>query len=261
MALVKIDFDRAKADILAAMPHGVDRSRILKGLGAAAFAHWKKLAKERVNSTERDYVAGLKLEEDGDTTIIALDGTMPNMVEWGWGGGDMREWMLRSKKAKQGKRGPYLVIPFRHGTPGTTGANVGPQMPAAIYEVARKLSPTVSRPGRGVSTHGGKTTMWGQRLHAGLPMGPQARRILTRKEKPWHSNPLHEGMVRKAKTISTGAEQTTGYQTFRTISMHSNEPGKHWIHPGIKPRMIHRDVQRYVRKIAHALVMQALEDR
>lgn len=261
MALIKADFDQAKAAIMAAMPHSVDRERILKGIGAAALGHWKKKATLTVRSTRRDYINGLALEETPETTAIHLDGTVPNMVEWGWPGGDMREWMLRSKRAKQGKKGPYLTIPFRHGSPETTGANVGPEMPAAVYEVAKRLKATVSRPGRGVSTHGGRTTLWGQRLHAGMPMSAQARKILTRKEKPWHTNPIHEGMVRKAKTISNGSQQTTGYTTFRTISAHTNEPGKHWVHPGIRPRMIHLEVQRYIKKIAHAVVMQALEDK
>ena len=51
--------------------------------------------------------------------MLTLEGTVPNMVEQGWTGGDLRQWLLHGPNAKQGKNGPYNVIPFGHGTPGT----------------------------------------------------------------------------------------------------------------------------------------------
>lgn len=257
MTIVKVDISKTQAAILGALPRSADRDRIVRGLGAAAMAQWKKLAQERLRSTSRDYIAGLEHTTEAGKAVIVLNGVLPNMIERGWRGGDMREWMLASGKAKQGKNGPYLVVPFRHGGPETGGRNVGPSMPTSIYEAARRLKPTISRPGPPVATQGGQTTVYGQRLHPGLPMKAQAKQILQRKEKPWHASSIYLGMIRKGKEIAGGRVQTTGYQTFRTISMHTRDKGRHWVHPGIQARNLARQVNVYLGKIATAIVAQA----
>jgi len=271
--LIKVDLQRIKATVIAAMPHGPDRQRIVKGIGAAAMHYWKTLAQQQLRSSARDYTAGLELKEgrDGRGATIELNGQLPNMVEQGWSGGDMRSWLLNSPKAKQGKNGPYLVVPFRHGTPGTSGRNVGAPMPGPIHTVVKKLMPTLSRPGKPVSTAGGQTTVYGKRLHPKLPMRQAARRILQRKEKPWHTTGLYMGMVRKAQNTAGGLK-TSGYQTFRTITGNTNqeafkdEKGEfgpagdmrgHWVHPGIKPRNLARQVEKHIAKIATHIVRQA----
>lgn len=262
--MISVKLDQAKATILASLPATADRTRIVRGLSAAALQKWKKLAQERLRSTSRDYVNGLEHSIEGEKATISLNGKLPNMIERGWPGGDMRDWLLSSPKAKQGKRGPYLVVPFRHGSPETTGRNVGPTMPDSIYDVAKKLSPTLSRPGKAVSNQGGRTTVWGARLHPGLPMSAQARGILGRVEKPWHATSIYMDMVRKGKHIAGGKIQTTGYHTFRTISravrMGEDEQGfmrANWTHPGIHARNLAREVEKYIAKIASAVVAQA----
>jgi len=269
--LIKIDLQRIKATVIAAMPHGADRSRIVRGIGAAAMHYWKTLASQQLRSSKQDYIDGLELKEgrDGHGTEVSLNGALPNMIEQGWSGGDMRAWLLSSPKAKQGKRGPYLVVPFRHGTPGTV--NAGAAMPGSIHTVVQKLMPTLSRPGKPVSTAGGQTTVYGKRLHPGLPMRQAARQILNRVEKPWHATSVYMGMIRKAQMTKKGL-QTSGYQTFRTISANTRQPeftdtkGEHgpagdkrghWVHPGIKARNIARQVERHLEKIATHVVRQA----
>jgi hypothetical protein len=264
--LVKIDLEGVKATLIASVPHDVDRQRILKGIGAAAMHYWKKLAQQQLKSTSRDYIAGIELKETpGGGVTVELNGQLANMVEQGFSGGDMRAWMLSSPKAKQGKNGPYLVVPFRHGTPGTSGRNVGAAMPGPIHTAAKKLLGTLSRPGKPVSTTGGQTTIYGKRLHPGLTMRQAARQILKRKEKPWHATGIYMGMIRKEKLVK-GGPQTSGYQTFRTISAKvrvdpndPNSPMKHWVHPGIKPRNIARQVQKHIEKLATHIVRQATQ--
>lgn len=261
--MISVKLEPAKATILAALPATPDRQRIIKGLGAAAMAKWKKLAQERLKSTSRDYINGLEHTVEGETATISLNGKLPNLVEQGFAGGDMRQWMLKSPKAKMGARGPYLIVPFRHGTPGTTGRNVGPTMPTSIHEVAKTLSPTISRPGKAITGEGGQTTVWGKRLHPGLPMKAAARRILTRHEKPWHASPLYMSMVRKGQHTAAGI-QTSGYTTFRTISsarhMGEDEDGNmrtNWHHPGIEARNLAAEVQKHIEKLAKAVVVKA----
>ena len=97
--------------VLARIPSQRDRENVIKGLHASAFAEWKRLAKQELKSSSRDYSAGLSEEVDRTTSTITLSGTFPNMIEKGFAGGDMRQWMLKSPKAKQGKNGKYIVIP------------------------------------------------------------------------------------------------------------------------------------------------------
>ena len=138
--------------------------------------------------TSRDYVGGLQYRADDERAFIVLEGRVPNMVENGWSGGDMRQWLLSGKNVKMGKNGPYNTVPFNHGTPGTGGRNVGKPMPKSIYEAARQLGPTLSRPG---GPSGPGATQWGDRLHPGRPMKQQAVDILNSKDKPWHSTSIY----------------------------------------------------------------------
>ena len=259
--LVSVDLTKVQAQILSAVPHSPDTMRIVRGLGAAAMHQWKKQAQQNLKSTARDYLAGLKHTISGNKAILTLECQLPNMVEQGWDGGDMREWMLAGGRVKQGPNGPYRVIPFRHGTPGTGGRNVGRKMPKEIYDVAKTLKHTLRRPGKNVKSGSLGTEVQGKRLHPGLPMSEQARDILKRKEKPHHATSIYMGMIRKGKEIAGGKTQTTGYQTFRTISKHSSDAEHHWIHPGIKPRHLAQKVNKYIGEVAQSIVMAALEGK
>jgi len=254
--LITVDLSRARAQILASLPSTKDRERILRGIGAAASATWKQLAQAELKSTARDYIAGITAPAMGvgaDKVEIALEGRIPNMVEQGWPGGDLRQWLLKGPNVKQGKNGPYNVVPFRHGVPGTGGRNVGTPMPGPIYDVAKKLAPTISRPGEAMGGAPGRATVWGERLHLGLKMGQDARGILSSLQKPWHATSIYMSMVRKAQPTRAGRYQTSGYTTFRTISQHTSAEGLHWVHPGIRARRLVEKVQSKMEKIAHDL--------
>lgn len=253
--IIAIDLRPIQASIVATMPTSDDRTRILRGLGAAAVATWKKIAQAELRSTARDYIAGISAPVyTKDSVTITLEGRLPNMVEQGWDGGDMREWLLKSPKAKQGKNGPYMVIPFRHGAPGTSGRNVGNEMPQSIYALARKLAPTTTQEG----PDGGLRTAWGQRLGLRTKgMTADARGILKSLQRPWHSTSVFMGMVRKAQPTKAGL-RTSGYTTFRTISMHTNEPGKHWVHPGIRARELASKANTQMTGMAQQLVSEYL---
>lgn len=250
MAILRIQVGDLHHTIVGTVPNAADVQRILQGLGAAGMQKWKKLAQTNLRSTSRDYAAGLGIEYTANQAIITLEGMLPNMIENGWPGGDMRKWMLQSPKAKMGKNGRYLIVPFRHGTPGTSGRNVGAPMPGSIYQVAKNLAPTISRPGTG-----GGNTKWGGRLHPGLPMAAKTKKLLQAKAKPHHTTSLFMGMVRKEKTYE-GATQSS-YSTFRVISEKSNGKG-HWIHPGVKAKRFAPQVQAYVEKISAAIIATAL---
>jgi len=237
MPLLKYDLSPFKAALLSAYPSPGDMERFIGGLAVAARQRIIGMAQKQLRTSARDYVAGVQdIEMKGKVARIVLAGTVPNMVENGWPETDLRLTLLgpgakNVKVAKDGSR--YNTVPFRHGTPGSSGRNVGTQMPKSIYAVAKKLTPTLSRPG--VITGGrGTIVAYGQRLNPGMKMGAAARRILTTKAKPWHTSPLHLGMIREEKTYAKATQSQ--YTTFRRISTNSRNGKEHWLHPGITAR-------------------------
>lgn len=259
--VLRVDMGPLAATLLRTLPQADDKVRMTRALAASARAFWVSLAQSRLHTTARDYVQGIRDEIGDDVATISLEGLMPNMIEEGWSGGDMRDWMLHSAHAKMGKNGPYNVIPFGHGAPGGGGKNVGAPMPIDIHRAAKLLAPTLSRPGK-VESKGGRTVAYGQRLTPGSRnVSEIAKGLLTQKRQPWHANSIYLGMIREGKQFSSGKTQTTGYKTFRTISMNSNEPGKHWYHPGIKPRHFAHEVVSHMESIAADIILATLRDQ
>lgn len=252
---IKVNIAPMVRDITARLPTESDKKRIIAGLGAAAYQFWTKLAQTQLKSSSRDYVNALVYAVDDSRATVALVGQIPNMIENGWPGGDMKGYLLSGKNVKHSKDGtPYNTVPFRHGAPTSSGRNTGAQMPMSIYKVAQKLAPTISRPMSEQGKAGG--TQWGGRLHPGLPMKDLTRKVLTRKMQPWHKSGVYEGMVRKAQPTAAGKLQTSGYTTFRRVSAKSDP--KAFIHPGIAPRKFAKQVSRYVEKIAADVVQKAI---
>lgn len=253
--MVAIDLSPLAVAIGGAAPHHADLKRVLQGMASAARGEWVRLAQTELRTTARDYIQGIQEpEEKGDAKIaIALVGVLPNMIENGWDGGDLRKTLLgpssRAKTAADGSR--YNTIPFRHGAPGSSGRNTGRPMPTAIHQVVKHLAPTISRPGH-LKGKKGLTSTYGERLHPGMKMSKQAQKIMSRKERPHHKSSIYEGMIRKQKTYE-GATQNQ-YTTFRRIS---SKVRVGWIHPGITARKLGDKVGRYVAKIQADLIRQA----
>lgn len=247
---VRVDLSQLGRAVMQTVPPKASRAQFLAGIGAAARQHWIQLAQRELRSTSRDYVAGIQDVVQGDRTIsITLTGMMPNMIENGWPGGDMREWMLQSAKAKPTKAGgKYLVVPFRHGSPSSGGRNVGAAMPQPIHEVAKKLAPTRT-------AIGGQKTQWGGRLNLGMKMRQDARDILSTKKKEWHSSSTFMGMVRQQKTYEKARQSQ--YTTFRTIATRGPDTDpRSWMHPGIAAKRFAPRVQQHVNKLAAAFIAQ-----
>lgn len=261
-----MSLERIARDLIASLPSKDDQNRMVTALGAAALQYWKRLAQQKLRSTSRDYVNGLVVEQGEGTFKITLNGVLPNMIETGFRGGDMRKWMLRGPRVRTGKRGnKYLVIPFQHGTPGSSGRNVGQEMPKSIYEAARQLSATRSRPAAGAP--GGRTVQYGERLtERSRGVGDEARKLLTTKQKPWHASSVFRGMIREAKTFKK-TTQTTGYQTFRTISDSvirgrtdaAGDALEHWYHPGIRASRFAQQTRAHITEIAGRMLQGAMK--
>lgn len=257
--LIQIDLQPLIAATLNSLPSGPDQTRILKGAGAAAIFYWRQIAQKTLSSTARDYIAGLQYAETDKKVTITLNGAMPNHVEQGMAPYDMRQTLLYGPKAKISKDGSrYATIPFRHGTPKTGGRNVGRPMPKAIHNSAKKLLATLSRPGAPVKSGKAGMTLWGERLTK-KNAAKAARKILEKRDQPWHKSSIYEGMIRKAKPAATkSGSQTTGYMTFRRISTNSDPAA--WRHPGIKARRLANKVQEYIEVMADGIIQAAMEN-
>jgi hypothetical protein len=152
---------------------------------------------------------------------------------------DLKTMLQTSTKTRRFKNGTkYLIIPFRHNTPGNTAH--APAMPKSIYAAAKQLSissaltPGSKKPAQRLSPSGHIVPQhsydWGGRLPAGL----------SPKLKEHHKTDIHAGMVRM--NTSSGNGKSSAYLTFRTMSSKSSG----WIVPA-KPGL------RIVEKVSNDL--------
>lgn len=218
-----------------------------------------RLAHERLHTSAEDFIAGIQPPRyhiqsgdlpGSDTPIASIDlvGWLPNKMEEGWEGGDMKPWLLAGRNARMTKQGPVNVVPFRHGAPGATGNNFPPmgsqfndrmgteeaaRLGKRVYAKAKRLAATTSDPSTG-------RTQWGGRLPAGN--APVLR--------PHHRTDIYAGMVRQRKTYEKATQSQ--YKTFRAVSKNSDP--RAWIHPGIEGQHIMRDAAGALDRIAGRLL-------
>ncbi len=231
---------------------GVDEDEIRERvytLAEMARSEWVRLAQQNLGGSAADYIAGIQpVEMDGNWAAVHLVGELPNAIENGKAPFDMKPGLLAGPNAKRTKAGKrYNTVPFRHGTPGTTGKRVGTPMPftgvnakgkqtSMIYTEARKLSPSVE----GV---GGKT-VWGGRAGDfggfGIKTQPAVKGGRPGAYK-WKFSP-YAGMVKIAKTYKKATQNQ--YATFRRVS--DNSDPNSWWHPGIKAKKLVTKVSSYI---------------
>lgn len=153
-----------------------------------------------------------------DAAQVWSDEETVNKIEEGFPEYDMKAMLKTSQRTRMSKSGKkYLIIPFRHNTPGNT-AHAG-AMPPDVYAQAKGLGKSsVTGKTKRLSATGASVPQnvykWGGRLPAGL----------TPKLKPHHATDIHAGMVRF--NTSTGKSKSSSYLTFRV--MHEGQAGK-WI--------------------------------
>lgn len=269
MPHITIGFDQVVHDLALAVPHNADAMRVLRGLASAARTNWVQIAKARLNTTARDYVQGISQPEEAAPGVIeiTLKGRIPNMVEKGWPATDLRQTVIPNARTRKiSKDGhAYVHVPFRHGTPGSSGKNVGRPMPAEIHRIAKHLAPHRSEHGMG-SFKAPEASQTASRLrpgmsHVGLKkVSEEAQKLLTARAKPWHAASLYSGMVRQEKTYSKATQSQ--YKTWRTISNNpdTRKDPRSWHHPGIEARSLIGEVQQ---RMAESLsqIMPALTRR
>lgn len=178
---------------------------------------WKSaVMKARLWEVEKQaYVESISWRMVGDWTAeISSDYKLAGQIERGRPARDLKKMLQTSRKVRAGKNGRYLIIPFRHNTPGNNA--LARSMPDHVYGAAKALSPSyllppgtvnaptrVSASGHVVPQHSYK---WGGRLPAGM----------TNKMRPHHKTDPYAGMVRF--NTSTPGAKSSAYLTFRVMS-------------------------------------------
>jgi len=230
--MLKFDTSKIVPVILSVVPSASKLRETATTLGAAAQSEWYRLAKSELRSSTKDYIDGIQdpvLKRGGKVVEISLEGPLPNMIEHGWPGGDQRAFLahMGAKNAKLSKEGFYYNhIPFRHGSPGTGGRNVGKPMNKRVYEVVKNF--------------GAK-----DRLDHKKMVDPAVAKIIRTKVHRWNSTGRYQGMVQRG-----------GYMTFRTVS---EKNPKGWIHPGIRARRLAPKVMNFIAETANALIEDSLK--
>lgn len=189
---------------------------------------WEAKAKQELKASRTDYINSIRVDSRGRFTGVAyLDPVtwLANAVEMGAGAFDMKEGMLSSGKAKQGKSGRYMTIPFRFATPGALGESsvFAGVMPAVIHSAVMSTE----------KSGGG-----------GLPMSSIPSQFQIPKSQSLRSQLRSEGFSQlKSNTEMTSkfeglqrSSSGSGYVTFRRVSENS-EPAA-FMHPGIEERDI-----------------------
>lgn len=187
----------------------------------------------KINVVSGEYVRSI---QDGVRFLEDLTGevfsTSPHgaIVEEGQRAHDMKPALLSSPKAKHGKGGStYITVPFRHGTPNTTG--LAP-MPNHVYNQAKNLA--YSRKNGFLKTMWtGKSYTWGGKL--GKSSEGQRSHIEPHRGAgyTWKTG-MYSGMVKMGK------EGHSQYMTFRRVS--SNSAPNSWQYPDVPPRPIREAV-------------------
>lgn len=165
---------------------------------------------------------GIRLERTASDWELHNDTPYASFVEEGTKEWDQKKILQTSQRARRAKDGSlYLIIPFRHGTPGTVGLVAMPARIHAMAEHMKKSRATGSR--MEPNAHGNLvsrlTYRWGGRLSpkdilAGGGSAGEARKF--------------GGMVRFGNPKGGHG----GYMTFRVMSSKSTG----WIHPAVAGR-------------------------
>lgn len=243
-------------------------TQVLSDIAESVRKKWKDLAGKRLYTSRRDYVRGIQPVELAHLrATITLVGVVANLVENGMPETDLRDTLLGpnvpvapfglpgKRQGSEHEGHYYRAIPFRHATPGTTGA-VGVAMGRAYQEqlgegAAKRLGREVYAAAKQLGEDGGGTrtapyrgTAYGARLPEGL--APKLREH--------HVTDIYAGMIRQEKVYEK--KQQASYVTFRTISTEKREG---WIRPATDGVKLGAEVAQFAIRIAEQSFAQYVE--
>lgn len=226
-------------------------NQAVNAIAQATAANWKEsVFRAKLWSGEKDaYAKTISYRMTGDfTAVVESDYKYVQDIETGRPARDLKKMLQTSMKVRASKDGSrYLIIPFRHNTPGN-GAHASPMTPD-VYKQAKTLSlSTITGHGRRVSGTGAwslktqspatvrqRSYNWGERL---------AGDSISRNQ---------QGMVRM-NTATGDGKKSSSFLTFRVMS----EKSRGWIIPAQPGQNIAKKVAEDMQPKAHAAISEAI---
>lgn len=242
-------------------------SQAIEAIANEGAARWKSAVMHAPlwQGDKEAYVKSITWHMEGPfSAVIEADYKEAGPIETGRPAVDQKRYLQTSLKTRIAQSGKhkgqkYLVIPFRHNTPGHDAH--APAMPPHIYELASKMKPSrVIGQHLEPNVHGrldasGKTILvqrskyqWGGRLEAGLAS----------KANPSNKTDRYAGMVRMDTTPGghkKGAARTSAYLTFRVMGQWSSG----WIRPAKPGLYLARGVSQDLQPLAEAALQEAMK--
>lgn len=252
-------------------------NQALHAVGQQARANWMQAVHEaKLWSGEKDaYAASITMRmPDPMTVVIESDYKHAEAIETGRPPRDLKKMLDTSAKVRRtqdgGKR--FLVIPFRHNTPGNSA--LAPSMPAYVYQQAKDISAS-SVVGQGMRRSGELTNVspqhgmraLGERRQRRNPFmsDPSSKRsfMVNQNQYQWGDR-IKPGMLQKEDRkrfagmvrfdASAGGKKYSTYMTFRM--MVEGSPG--WIVPPQPGQYILKQVSTDIKPLAEQAVAEAV---
>ena len=207
-------------------------SQAVRAVAEQTSANWiESVQRAKLWSGERDaYAETIKWKETGPfSALVWSDYKHAEAIETGRPARDLKQYLDTSSKVRRSAEGKrYLIVPFRHNTPGNA-AHAKP-MPPDVYEIARTLRPS-------------RVTGSTQRISGLLASDPKTRGPLMVNQNLYRwgeSLPAGHGEVRRAhhksdpyagmyrfQTTTPGGKRYSTYLSFRVMM----EGSQGWIIP------------------------------
>jgi hypothetical protein len=210
---------------------------------------------EKLKNPSGGYARSIKINKLGPLFFeIYSEASIAEWLEKGTPSFDMKTTHTKGPRSRVSLKGyPYLIVPFRWGTPKTVGfRNV---MPQSVYNIVKNkkkfrqtktLDTTHYEPnarGENVERHEYSGTddkgIWGDQLKADMSEDV---------------TPNMEGM---SSMLGQGGK-ASGYFTFRVISSNPDANPTSWIHPGIRARPVTETVAKTTQETVSGLIDNAL---
>lgn len=255
-------------------------NQAVRAIAAQTSADWKEAVyRAKLWSVEKDaYAQSIKWEMTGDfSAYVSTDYKHASDIETGRPPRDLKKMLdtsLKVRRTEGGKR--FLVIPFRHNTPGNAAHSKA--MPGAVYNLAKSMTPsrvlsTGQRPSGEVTHLSPKTGMHPsskQTPFLSNPKTKQASMVASRKY-AWGGRltaamlkdaglskteaKRYAGMV-KMDATTPGGSKSSSYMTFRI--MMDGQTNK-WIVPAQPGQYLARNVAQAMQPKAEAAFKAAVK--
>ena len=205
--------------------------------------NWKAQAGLDLHSSKNQYRNNILIVDEGrfkGVVILSSASTpVPNMIEQGVSGFDMKTGFKNSPKARQTKDGGwFLTIPFRWATPGALGESevFTSRLPEQVYDIARSKSSSATQ----LNERAGRSEQIGRTELPQEFQKIQSRPAFTSLNQKQtfqayqHKSSIYEGIQRSQQTYENATQGQ--YISFRRVSDKSDPMS--WIHTGIRARRL-----------------------